>query len=67
MLLATCCEDEIVPHVLPFVTSNIQLSEWNKRDAAIMAFGRCSLCVIACFIASCQNVLMVVLSRNDFL
>ena len=47
MLLATCCEDEIVPHVLPFVTSNIQLSEWNKRDAAIMAFGRYSLCVMA--------------------
>ena len=46
MLLATCCEDEIVPHVLPFVTSNIQLSEWNKRDAAIMAFGRYSYCFI---------------------
>lgn len=41
MLLATCCEDEIVPHVLPFVTANIQLGEWNKRDAAIMAFGMC--------------------------
>lgn len=39
MLLATCCEDDIVPHVLPFVTHNITLAEWNKRDAAIMAFG----------------------------
>jgi len=39
MLLATCCEDDIVPHVLPFVTENITCPEWNKRDAAIMAFG----------------------------
>ncbi|XP_067934180.1 importin subunit beta-1-like [Watersipora subatra] len=39
MLLATCCEDDIVQHVLPFVTQNISLPEWNKRDAAIMAFG----------------------------
>ncbi|KAF6036886.1 KPNB1 [Bugula neritina] len=39
MLLATCCEDDIVPHVLPFVTQNINLPDWNKRDAAIMAFG----------------------------
>ena len=40
MLLATCCEDDIVPHVLPFVTENITLPEWSRRDAAIMAFGK---------------------------
>ncbi|RXG51991.1 Importin subunit beta-1, partial [Armadillidium vulgare] len=39
MLLATCTEDDIVPHVLPFVKDNIKNSNWRYRDAAIMAFG----------------------------
>uniref|UniRef100_A0A1B6BYM1 Importin N-terminal domain-containing protein n=1 Tax=Clastoptera arizonana TaxID=38151 RepID=A0A1B6BYM1_9HEMI len=39
MLLATCCEDDIVPYVLPFVKDNIKSSDWRYRDAALMAFG----------------------------
>lgn len=39
MLLATCCEDDIVPHVLPFVKDNIKHTDWRFRDAALMAFG----------------------------
>ncbi|XP_013772921.1 importin subunit beta-1-like isoform X2 [Limulus polyphemus] len=39
MLMATCCEDDIVPHVLPFVKDNIANPAWRYRDAAIMAFG----------------------------
>jgi len=39
MLLATCCEDDIVPHVLPFVKDNIKDADWRHRDAALMAFG----------------------------
>lgn len=39
MLLATCCEDEIVPHVLPFVKENIESTNWRFRDAALMVFG----------------------------
>ncbi|KAL9692380.1 hypothetical protein quinque_016404 [Culex quinquefasciatus] len=39
MLLATCCEDEIVPHVLPFVNNNIKSTNWRYRDAALMVFG----------------------------
>ncbi|XP_068237171.1 importin subunit beta-1 isoform X1 [Palaemon carinicauda] len=39
MLLATCTEDDIVPHVLPFVKENITNGDWRLRDAAIMAFG----------------------------
>lgn len=39
MLLATCTEDDIVPHVLPFVKDNIKHQNWRLRDAAIMAFG----------------------------
>lgn len=39
MLLATCCEDAVVPHVLPFVTEHIKNLDWKYRDAAIMAFG----------------------------
>lgn len=39
MLLATCCEDDVVPHVLPFVKENIKHQDWRYRDAALMAFG----------------------------
>lgn len=39
MLLATCCEDEIVPHVLPFIKDNIKSENWRFRDASLMAFG----------------------------
>lgn len=39
MLLATCCENAIVPYVLPFVKDNIKNSDWRYRDAALMAFG----------------------------
>jgi len=39
MLLATCCEDDIVAHVLPFVKDNIKHSDWRYRDASLMAFG----------------------------
>ncbi|XP_019873944.1 importin subunit beta-1 isoform X2 [Aethina tumida] len=39
MLLATCCEDEIVPYVLPFIKENIKSDNWRFRDASLMAFG----------------------------
>ncbi|XP_043211672.1 importin subunit beta-1-like isoform X2 [Amphibalanus amphitrite] len=39
MLLASCVEDDIVPHVLPFVTQHIKSADWKFRDAALMAFG----------------------------
>ena len=39
MLMATCCEDDVVPHVLPFVKDNISHQDWRYRDAAVMAFG----------------------------
>lgn len=39
MLLASCCEESIVPHVLPFVKENIKNPDWRYRDAALMAFG----------------------------
>lgn len=39
MLLASCCEDDVVPYVLPFVQENIKHSDWRYRDAALMAFG----------------------------
>lgn len=39
MLLAQCCENAVVPYVLPFVEENIRNDDWKKRDAAVMAFG----------------------------
>lgn len=39
MLLATCCEDDVVPHVLPFIKEHIKHPDWRYRDASIMAFG----------------------------
>lgn len=40
MLMATCCEDDVVAHVLPFVKDNISSPDWRFRDAAVMAFGQ---------------------------
>ncbi|KAL8564063.1 Importin subunit beta-1 [Nucella lapillus] len=39
MLMATCCEDDVVHHVLPFVKDNIRHADWRFRDSAVMAFG----------------------------
>ncbi|XP_038837899.1 importin subunit beta-1-like isoform X3 [Salvelinus namaycush] len=39
MLLATCCEDDVVPHVLPFIKEHIKHPDWCYRDASVMAFG----------------------------
>lgn len=39
MLLATCCEDDVVPHVLPFIKEHIKNIDWRYRDASVMAFG----------------------------
>ncbi|XP_037297957.1 importin subunit beta-1 isoform X1 [Manduca sexta] len=39
MLLSNCCEDDIVPHVLPFINTNIKNENWRYREAALMAFG----------------------------
>ena len=38
--MATCCENDVIGHVLPFVQSNIVSTDWKLRDAAAMAFGR---------------------------
>ena len=40
MLMATCCEDTIIAHVLPFVNDNISSPDWRFRDAAVMSFGK---------------------------
>jgi importin subunit beta-1 len=37
--MARTIEDAIVPLILPFVTTNIQNSQWRLKEAAIMAFG----------------------------
>ncbi|XP_033101755.1 importin subunit beta-1-like [Anneissia japonica] len=39
MLLANCCENDVVQHVMPFVESNIKNPDWRYRDASVMAFG----------------------------
>lgn len=39
MLLSTCCEDDVVPHVLPFIKEHIKDADWRYRDASVMAFG----------------------------
>ena len=40
MLLASCCANCIIPHVLPFIETNIMNNDWKYRDAAVMAFGK---------------------------
>lgn len=39
MLLATCCEDTIIPQAVPFIQENIKHTDWRRRDAAVMLFG----------------------------
>jgi len=41
MLLSSCVEDDILPHVMPFINENIKNTNWQMRDAAVMAFGSC--------------------------
>jgi importin subunit beta-1 len=38
-LFAAAVQDEIVPIVLPFVSENINHSDWHFREAATLAFG----------------------------
>lgn len=38
-LMASCCENDIVPRVLPFVDQHLQNADWKFRDAAVMALG----------------------------
>ncbi|OWA52470.1 Importin subunit beta [Hypsibius exemplaris] len=39
MLIAECAGAEVLPHVAPFVASNIVNTDWRFRDAACVAFG----------------------------
>lgn len=39
MLLANCCENAIVGHVLPYIFQNVTSEDWRRRDAAVMTFG----------------------------
>ncbi|CAF1054146.1 unnamed protein product [Rotaria magnacalcarata] len=39
MLLANCAEDTIIQYVFPFVSENIKHTNWQHREAAVMAFG----------------------------
>lgn len=38
-LLASLVREDIVPVVIPFVTTNINNPNWRLREAAVMAFG----------------------------
>ena len=38
-LLATSCEDDILPNVLPFGKDNIKQADWRHRDAALTSLG----------------------------
>ncbi|KAH7950356.1 hypothetical protein HPB49_022814 [Dermacentor silvarum] len=39
MLMASCCEDDMISHSLPFVREHIKHPDWRYRDAAVMTFG----------------------------
>jgi len=38
-LVATCTQDAVVDHVMPFIQANISSPEWRLREAATFAFG----------------------------
>ena len=39
-LMSGCCEDTILPSIVPFVLEHIRNTDWKYRDAAVMALGR---------------------------
>ncbi|XP_068155896.1 importin subunit beta-like [Drosophila tropicalis] len=39
MLLASCCEDMTVAHVMPFIRENLDSPNWHFRAAAVLAMG----------------------------
>lgn len=39
MLLAQCCQDEVIAPTLPFISANFGSEDWHRREAAVMAFG----------------------------
>ena len=40
MLLSNCLEQEIIPHLIPFINMNLTNEDsWQMRDAALIAFG----------------------------
>ena len=39
MLMANTAEDDIIPHVLPFVQQYLSNEDWRFRDAAVYALG----------------------------
>ena len=39
MLMANTAEDDIIPHVLPFVNQYLSNEDWRYRDAAVYALG----------------------------
>ena len=43
MLLAQCCENDVIPFVTDFIMENIKHQDWKNRDAAVMAFGECTV------------------------
>ena len=46
MLMATCCEDDIISFVMPYVRDWIRSPDWKYRDAAVMAFGQYLACIL---------------------
>lgn len=39
MLLAECCQDDVLPHLLAILMTNREREDWESRDAAVTAFG----------------------------
>uniref|UniRef100_A0A1I7S7A1 Importin N-terminal domain-containing protein n=1 Tax=Bursaphelenchus xylophilus TaxID=6326 RepID=A0A1I7S7A1_BURXY len=39
MLLAQCCQDDVIAPTLPFISENFANPDWHRREAAVMAFG----------------------------
>ena len=66
--MASCCENDIVPRVLPFVDQHLQNTDWKFRDASVMALGTCvvrtynsvvcvvvfDIVVVSCVVSKCK-------------
>ncbi|XP_067019513.1 importin subunit beta-1-like [Acropora muricata] len=69
MLLAECCQDDVLPHLLAILMTNREREDWESRDAAVTAFGSIleglHLSTLEILASSAMSLLIQLMIMND--